>query len=89
MVVKGSTERRPTEGLQWFNGNVGVRRIHHLNPRISNYRPKECHEWAAALCDLPAYFFRDTLRALGFAPRDEVHGRLETSREAATGGVRP
>jgi hypothetical protein len=30
--------------LQWFTGNFGFHHIHHLNPRVPNYRLQECHE---------------------------------------------
>jgi len=29
--------------LQWFTGNIGFHHIHHLNPRIPNYRLEACH----------------------------------------------
>jgi len=29
--------------LQWFSGNIGLHHIHHLSPRIPNYRLEACH----------------------------------------------
>jgi omega-6 fatty acid desaturase (delta-12 desaturase) len=30
--------------LRWFTGNIGFHHIHHLAPRIPNYRLKECYD---------------------------------------------
>jgi omega-6 fatty acid desaturase (delta-12 desaturase) len=29
--------------LQWFTGNIGFHHIHHLSPKIPNYKLPECH----------------------------------------------
>ena len=35
--------------LQWFTANIGFHHIHHLNPRIPNYRLAACHAAIPAL----------------------------------------
>jgi omega-6 fatty acid desaturase (delta-12 desaturase) len=35
--------------LQWFTGNIGYHHIHHLAPRVPNYRLQDCHEAAPDL----------------------------------------
>jgi omega-6 fatty acid desaturase (delta-12 desaturase) len=30
--------------LNWFTGNIGFHHIHHLSPRIPNYKLPECHK---------------------------------------------
>jgi omega-6 fatty acid desaturase (delta-12 desaturase) len=30
--------------LQWFSGNIGFHHIHHLNPKIPNYRLPDCYQ---------------------------------------------
>ena len=30
--------------LQWFSGNIGFHHIHHLSPRIPNYKLQRCHD---------------------------------------------
>jgi acyl-lipid omega-6 desaturase (Delta-12 desaturase) len=30
--------------LQWFTGNIGFHHIHHLSPKIPNYKLPECHK---------------------------------------------
>jgi acyl-lipid omega-6 desaturase (Delta-12 desaturase) len=88
-ALKSSTYLHLPAVLRWFTGNIGFHYIHHLNPRVPNYRLQECHERIAAFCDVPACSLRDGLAALGFALWDEARGRMVTFREAAAGGVRP
>lgn len=62
--------------LQWFTGNIGFHHVHHLNPRVPNYRLQECHERIAALCEVPMLSFRDGLRVLRLVLWDEDNGRM-------------
>lgn len=73
--------------LQWFTGNIGFHHVHHLNPRVPNYRLQECHERIATHCDVPILSFREGLRALRFVLWDEDRDRMATVREAAQGAT--
>jgi len=42
-ALKGASFYRLPHILQWFTGNIGFHHIHHLSPRIPNYRLEECH----------------------------------------------
>jgi len=35
--------------LRWFSGNIGIHHVHHLSPRIPNYRLKKCYDAVPAL----------------------------------------
>ncbi len=78
-ALQGATYLRLPTILQWFTGNIGFHHVHHLNPRVPNYRLQECHERIAALCDVPILSLRDCVRALGFVFWDEDRGRMTTS----------
>lgn len=82
-ALESSTYLRLPGVLRWFTGNIGFHHIHHLNPRVPNYRLRECHETVTALCDVPTCSFRDGLRALSFSLWDEARGRMVTFREVA------
>lgn len=41
--LEGSSFYQLPKVLQWFSGNIGFHHIHHLSPRIPNYRLEECH----------------------------------------------
>jgi omega-6 fatty acid desaturase (delta-12 desaturase) len=84
-ALRSSTYLRLPAVLQWFTGNIGFHHVHHLNPRVPNYRLQECHKRITAFCDVPACSFRDGLRALRFALWDEARGRMVTFRQAAEG----
>jgi omega-6 fatty acid desaturase (delta-12 desaturase) len=42
-ALKGSSFYKLPGVLQWFSGNIGFHHIHHLSPRIPNYRLEKCH----------------------------------------------
>jgi omega-6 fatty acid desaturase (delta-12 desaturase) len=82
-ALQSSTYLRLPAVLQWFTGNIGFHHVHHLNPRVPNYRLQECHERIAALCDVSMCSIWDGLRALGFVLWDEDRDKMVTFREAA------
>lgn len=41
--MDGSSYYKLPKLLQWFTGNIGFHHIHHLSPRIPNYKLEECH----------------------------------------------
>jgi len=42
--LQGSSFYKLPAVLQWFTGNIGFHHIHHLSPRIPNYRLEECYD---------------------------------------------
>jgi len=48
-ALEGSSYLELPPILQWFTGNIGFHHIHHLNPRIPNYRLEACHLGSRAL----------------------------------------
>jgi omega-6 fatty acid desaturase (delta-12 desaturase) len=61
--------------LQWFTGNIGFHHIHHLLPRIPNYRLQAAHE-SLAPARVTTLTLRDAFRAPGYALWDEAAGRM-------------
>jgi len=80
-ALRSSTYLRLPAVLQWFTGNIGFHHVHHLNPRVPNYRLQECHERIATLCDVPMMSFREGLRAVRYVLWDEGRDRMVTFRE--------
>lgn len=68
--------------FQWFTGNIGFHHVHHLNPRIPNYRLEECHNAHSVLQTAPKLTLRAALRALRYALWDDELGRLVSYRSA-------
>lgn len=75
-ALRGSSYLRLPGWLQWFTGNIGHHHVHHLNPRIPNYRLQECHEAIPALRAVPTLSFADGIRALRVVLWDEARGRM-------------
>jgi acyl-lipid omega-6 desaturase (Delta-12 desaturase) len=53
--------------LQWFTGNIGFHHIHHLNPRVPNYRLKESHDAVSVLVSVPTLNLTSGIQALRLA----------------------
>jgi len=74
--------------LQWFAGHTGIHHVHHLCPRIPNYRLGEC---IAAYPELRArnrLALRDVVRCIRLGLWDEDAGRLVSFAEAKRAGGR-
>ena len=69
--------------LQWFTGNIGFHHVHHMNPRIPNYRLEECHEASGLLQAVPKLRLWTALRASRYTLWDSDLGRLVSFRSAA------
>ncbi len=41
--MDGSSYYKLPKVLQWFTGNIGFHHIHHLSPKIPNYKLEQCH----------------------------------------------
>ena len=70
--------------LQWFTGNIGFHHVHHVNPRIPNYRLEECHNANVGLHAAPRLTLRTALQALRYTLWDSDRSCLVPFREAAS-----
>jgi omega-6 fatty acid desaturase (delta-12 desaturase) len=48
-AMEGSSFYKLPAVLRWFSSNIGYHHVHHLSPRIPNYRLKECFDTVPAL----------------------------------------
>jgi omega-6 fatty acid desaturase (delta-12 desaturase) len=74
--LEGSSYFKLPRVLQWFTGNIGFHHIHHLNPRVPNYRLEACHNAIPALRQVRALSWRDGFRALRLMLWDEAASRM-------------
>jgi omega-6 fatty acid desaturase (delta-12 desaturase) len=75
-AMEGSSFYKLPRLLQWFSGNIGFHHIHHLSPRIPNYKLQECHEFDPMFEAVNEVTLRSSLCALGYRLWDEEHKRL-------------
>lgn len=80
IALEGSSYLKLPKVLQWFTGNIGFHHIHHLSPRIPNYKLEKCYnENKAFQVEKPLTFFT-ALKSLKFRLWDEKKKRLVSFR---------
>jgi acyl-lipid omega-6 desaturase (Delta-12 desaturase) len=81
IALNGSSFFKLPRILQWFTGNIGFHHIHHLSPKIPNYKLEICHiENPRFQKVIPVTFF-SSLRSLKLRLWDEANNRLIGFRE--------
>jgi omega-6 fatty acid desaturase (delta-12 desaturase) len=83
----GSSWLRLPRGLHWLTGNIGYHHIHHLDPRVPNYRLRNAHDAVGMLCAVPPLTMRGGLAAIRLTLWDEGRSRLVRFRDAAASGT--
>ena len=73
--MDGSSFYKLPKLLQWFTGNIGFHHIHHLSPRIPNYKLEECHVENPEF-QIEPLTFKDSLKSLFFRLWDEKEKML-------------
>ena len=73
--MDGSSFYKLPKVLQWFTGNIGFHHIHHLSPRIPNYRLEECHN-ENPMFQIEPLTFSESLKSLFFRLWDEKEKTL-------------
>jgi omega-6 fatty acid desaturase (delta-12 desaturase) len=73
--LEGSSFYKLPKVLQWFTGNIGFHHIHHLSPKIPNYKLEKCHRENPIFQVTPVDILR-SLKALSYRLWDEHAGKL-------------
>ena len=79
-ALQGSTYLKLPKVLQWFSGNIGLHHVHHLSPRIPNYRLQECHDDHPEFQGVPTIGFWQGMKTLGLKLFDEDRQRMVSFR---------
>lgn len=75
-ALQGSSYYRLPKLLQWATGNIGLHHIHHLNPRIPNYKLQQVLDTHSELRDVPTLTLWQSLRCVRLTLWDERARRL-------------
>lgn len=75
-AMQGSSFYRLPALLRWCSGSIGYHHVHHLGPRIPNYRLKDCCESVPALREKPPLTVRQSLGCLHLKVWDEARREL-------------
>ncbi|MEH7223507.1 fatty acid desaturase [Bacillus sp. JJ1566] len=70
-AVEGSSFYKLPKPLQWLTGNIGYHHVHHLSPRVPNYKLEEVHNQTAPLQHVPTITLKTSLKSLKFRLWDE------------------
>ena len=79
-ALEGSSYYRLPKVLQWFTGNIGLHHIHHLRPRIPNYRLQECYDQVPAMQAVQPLTIGKSLKSLRMNLWDEEQQVLVSFR---------
>jgi len=80
-AFEGASYYRLPRLLQWFTGNIGFHHIHHLSPRVPNYRLEEAYQSAEVLRHPLTLTIRESFRTIPLALIDETNDRMITFRD--------
>ena len=84
-AMAGSSYYKLPRVLQWFTGNIGFHHIHHLSPRIPNYKLEACHNENPILQRVTELTLTSSLKTASLALWDEEQRQLVSFREAVHG----
>ena len=80
-AITGSSYLRLNPVLQWFTGNIGLHHVHHLGPRIPNYRLQKVHNENPVFNLAHQITLLDGVKALRLALWDEQARRMIPFKE--------
>ncbi|MBB6634496.1 fatty acid desaturase [Cohnella thailandensis] len=84
-AVEGSSYYKLPKLLQWLTGNIGFHHVHHLSPKVPNYRLEEAHNATPPLQRATTITLRTSLESLRFKLWDERNRRFVRFKDARAG----
>ncbi len=75
-ALMGSSFYRLPRILQWFSGNIGFHHIHHLSPRIPNYKLEACHRATPLFQQAPTLGFWESFKCASLKLWDEEQQKM-------------
>jgi omega-6 fatty acid desaturase (delta-12 desaturase) len=75
-AVEGSSFYKLPKLLQWLTGNIGYHHVHHLSPRVPNYKLEEVHKNTEPLQNVPTITLATSLKSLTFRLWDTQNKRF-------------
>ncbi len=75
-ALKGSSFYKLPKILQWFSGNIGFHHIHHLSPRIPNYKLEQCYKENSLFQQVKPLTLLTSLKSATFRLWDEQNRQL-------------
>lgn len=76
VALQGSSFYKLPRILQWFSGNIGFHHVHHLSPRIPNYKLEQCHRENELFANIKPIGILESMKSLKLRVWDEEGGKL-------------
>ena len=70
-AVEGSSFYKLPKIMQFLTGNIGYHHVHHLSPRVPNYKLEEAHKNTEPLQNVPTISLATSLKSIRFKLWDE------------------
>ncbi|MBK5350400.1 fatty acid desaturase [Bacillus sp. TH22] len=80
-AVEGSSFYKLPKILQFLTGNIGFHHVHHLSPRVPNYKLEEAHNNTLPLKNVPTITLATSLRSIRFRLWDEQNNNFVTFKD--------
>jgi omega-6 fatty acid desaturase (delta-12 desaturase) len=74
--LQGSSYFRLPKVLEWITGGIGLHHVHHIDPKIPNYRLRSCHNAYDTFRTVPELTLRSSLRTVSLKLWDPDQRRL-------------
>jgi omega-6 fatty acid desaturase (delta-12 desaturase) len=75
-ALKGASYYKLPAVLQWFSGNIGLHHVHHMRPRIPNYKLQKAHAENPIFHDATTLDIRKSLKSAALRLWDEQGGKM-------------
>ena len=75
-AILGSSYYRLPKVLQYFSGNIGFHHVHHMAPKVPNYRLERCHNENAYFHQAVTLSLWQSLKTIGLKLYDEESKRM-------------
>lgn len=80
-AVEGSSYYKLPKLLQWITGNIGFHHVHHLAPRIPNYRLEDAHESVLPLQRATTITLKTSLESIRYKLYDPERKKFVSFKE--------
>ncbi|WP_077212926.1 fatty acid desaturase [Bacillus dakarensis] len=80
-AVEGSSFYKLPKFFQFLTGNIGFHHVHHLSPRVPNYKLEEAHKNTPPLQNVPTISLLTSLKSLRFRLWDEKSKNFVSFKE--------
>src|SRR5699024_4303673 len=80
-AVDGSSYYKLPKVIQWMTGSIGYHHVHHLSPRVPNYKLEEAHESTPPLQQVTTITIKTSLESLRFRLYDEANQKFISFKE--------